>query len=256
MFRIEITPAKSTFSIWVVNFTWIALWLTYLVTTICRTYDDGTKYIFQLNILPRYIFLLFLLYNLLSLGWLFAFDREEFVASLVIIICLLFSIIAILKTSYVGLNKRLALMKGKKLGAEIWSVRLLLQNGYSFIGGWVFVITVLNLGIALAYGGSISLSISWSSTISLILIAVLVPLYFILDVTILSPYTLYTCSPYISLIWAFVGIVAESFDLDNAKGNSIFSVVLLIFISLFLVVKIVLIIIALCGNSKVFPMKY
>ena len=250
-FLLEITPANWTFFIWIVIFTWIALWFVYVLTTFCRTYDDGIKYVYQTNLMPGLIFGLFILNFLLIVGWLFAFDRQQFIVSLVIIVLIMATKIPMAAVSYIYLDRRIDMLREMKLVKDIWLVRVLLQNGLAFYSGWVFIATMLNLGIVITYNGDVSQS--WSSTIVLLIVAILAPSYFILDLTIWSRYALYTVTTHLSLMWAFVGIMAKNYDIDSALRNSVLSLGILVVIIIFFVIKVGIIILSSCKKSKIIP---
>jgi hypothetical protein len=62
-------------------------WLLYGVSTIFRKDKNGV-YIYQLNITPPWVYLAFITSNLIQITWLFARDREVFIAALVLYVLL------------------------------------------------------------------------------------------------------------------------------------------------------------------------
>jgi len=122
------------------------------------------------------------------------------------------------------------------MAREIWFIRFLIQNGMSFYAAWVTVATLLNLSMVMTYYGDVTVSLS--STVSLSVLTVELILWFFVDILLLDNYTRYTFSPYVTLVVALSGIISKNYDLDSAKQNSIFSLILLILAVILLVSKL------------------
>ena len=77
-----IVPAGYTFTIWGLIYSWFALWIVYVITTLFRTNSLGPVYLNPPVTTPAFLVVVWL--NLtFNVTWLFAWDRETFILSLV-----------------------------------------------------------------------------------------------------------------------------------------------------------------------------
>ena len=86
-FPLEITHDAWLAWLGIVNLAYQTAWLLYGVSTIFRKDKNGV-YIYQLNITPPWVYLAFITSNLIQITWLFARDREVFIAALVLYVLL------------------------------------------------------------------------------------------------------------------------------------------------------------------------
>jgi hypothetical protein len=87
-FPLEITHDAWLAWLGIVNLAYQTAWLLYGVSTIFRKDKNGV-YIYQLNITPPWVYLAFITSsNLIQITWLYAWDREVFIAALVLYVLL------------------------------------------------------------------------------------------------------------------------------------------------------------------------
>ncbi|WAR04414.1 hypothetical protein MAR_019783 [Mya arenaria] len=239
-FYLEVTPAGWTFTIWGFIYAWQAAWLVYALVTICRR-KVGT-YVYLMPVFPSVLFFAYIFNNVSNVAWLFAWDQMKLAIALPLIaltpltlfVCLYFSF----KTLYD--NPDYLIRNGAI--ADIWLIRLLIQNGIAFYAAWVTVATFINVALVMTYknGDLVNTAVPQdvSSTVFLSVVLVVIVVWFSLDMSFLDKYTRYTFAPYITWTVALAGIISKNYDLDTAYRNSIISVVVQAVAATCLVVKI------------------
>jgi len=248
-FNLEVVPAGWTFSIWGVIYAWQAIWIIYVLTTICRQ-KVGT-YMYLLPVYPPVVYISFIANNAFNIAWLFAWDRQKLAIGLPLIALTPFTLYVCLFFSFKRLYDNLDYMIKKGLSVDVWLIRFLIQNGLAFYAAWVTVATLLNLGYVLTYkDGSdvtdLGLAQDESSTIVLSILSFEIVLWFGLDIFVLDKYTRYLFSPYVTLTVALAGVVQKNYNLDTAYRNSIFSLVLLIAAGTCLLLKLIIMVVRHC----------
>ncbi|XP_064643916.1 uncharacterized protein LOC135497867 [Lineus longissimus] len=218
----EITPSGWAFSIWGFIYTWQALYLVYGITTIFRKCEDG--YLYQAPpVVPIYTYGVYVINMMLNLTWIFCWDRQWVIASLVIIALMVFSLHVMLFCCYREFDKAaMALIKYGK-SYEVWLVRIICHNAWAFYCGWISVATLLNLTIVMAYRGTVS--VQDASTVSLSILTVELLLYFCLETFVFDRFLRYQFSQYIPVLIALIGGLTKNWQ-PNSR-NSIFTAVLL-----------------------------
>ncbi|KAK3106453.1 hypothetical protein FSP39_020390 [Pinctada imbricata] len=235
VFILDITPAGWTFSIWGFIYTWQALWLVYALTSICRKTGDG-HYIYTLPITPPVIYVVYIVNNLANIAWLFVWDSQLIIWSLVVISLTPITLYVCLFFSYRGLYYNLGMLAKKGATKEPWLVRFVVQNAFSFYAAWTTVATLLNVAMVMVYKGNVANDVA--CTIVLAILTFLIITYFILDVSIWDKFTRYTFTPNITFVVAVAGAISKNYDIDNKQRNSIFLVVLESIASLLLLFKL------------------
>lgn len=233
-FQLEITPVGATFSIWGAIFTYQLVWMIYTTTTVCRNSLPST------NILSCKFYIAFIVNILFITTWLFVWARELATASLVVILLgqvfLNTAIGFALRDLRVFLDDQKILNKTK---VDVWCQRFLVQNGLLFYATWTTVASLINVAVAMAYVGDVS--VHTAGLVSLSILAVLALVWFVLESFVISEYTEYTFTVYITLIIANSGIYAAN---NKSNGNEVvrdLSLALVIVSAVLLVVRIIII---------------
>ncbi|CAE1283132.1 unnamed protein product [Acanthosepion pharaonis] len=145
----NITPASATFAIWGIIYMWQVLWLLYGIIQICRSHLQNYLYIFPPT-LPTGLYLSFAFNNICVIIWLFVWTKEIMIAALVFLVLATFSLYVALYFSFSTLYKFLGLLYKEELNADVWLVRILVQNGIAFYATWISIASLLNLNITLS----------------------------------------------------------------------------------------------------------
>ncbi|XP_071103388.1 uncharacterized protein [Haliotis cracherodii] len=115
------------------------------------------------------------------------------------------------------------------------------HNGLGIYAAWTTIASFLNMGFVIAYRANPAINQSTASSISLGFITAALFLFVITDLFVFDRYSRYTITPYGVIVWALSGSLAKNFD--AARGNSIFTIVLIVIGVLALIAKIVFVII-------------
>ncbi|XP_071836441.1 uncharacterized protein [Apostichopus japonicus] len=243
-FDTEITPAGWTFSIWGVIYIFQALWIIYILISICRRTESGPLY--KNPMIVSVLFLAVYALNMaLNVSWLLLWDRLMFEVALAVLILITFTLYVCLIDYHIRINKNVKqLAKGNKL--DLFLFRLFLQNGVSIYATWCTIATLINLTIVLVY--TVGLEQQVACLISLSVLALELVVFVALDMFVFERYLRYTFSTYLTVLWALSGSLAANWD--PTKPHSIMSVILLGLTAILLVTKLVLTII----NSQTKPL--
>ncbi|XP_041474247.1 uncharacterized protein LOC121423035 [Lytechinus variegatus] len=209
-----ITPAGYAFSIWSLIYLWIAALILYIISTIFRTNFRGPVY---LN--PPVISLPFLLSvflgNSASVVWLFVWDRELLTVSAIVLVAtalpLYVALMIILTRTYNFLQEFLQVSR-----FDLWACRVLVGNGVAIYSAWVTIASQVGLSVCLLYDGGLP-----SDTVVYICLGILsaeLIVFFVLDVSILYPYTRPVFMIYPVFIWALSALlVANAEETDSPQ---------------------------------------
>ena len=204
------TPTGFTFSIWGV----IYLSLFIFLISSFRTPDNMKPFI-------RKIFIIFIVNCLLNISWIFAWHYKFFPLSLIIMICLLYTLILISKE-----------IKGSYKDLKSSYIYNITSFSFNIYFGWITVATVANftgLLVSFEWGG---LGISeelWTSFI--ILVATIIAM-----ITFIKNKAIWYLFP---VIWAFYGIYFKHTNgiLEDIYPIIINTLILGIFILILLIVR-------------------
>lgn len=239
VFNLQITPAGWTFSIWGFIYAWQALWLVYALSTICRRTREG-HYIYTLPIMPPVIYALYIINNLSNITWLFVWDRQEIIASLVVIALTPLTLYVCLYFSFTRLYRNLGLLVKAGATKDIWLIRFLVQNGLAMYATWTTVATLLNVAMVMIYEGGVANELA--CTIILGVLSFVILLWFVLDNFVFDNYTRYTFTPNIVFVVALAGATSKNYNLKTMETNSIFLVAMLSVASLLLLLKLLILV--------------
>ena len=204
------TPTGFTFSIWGVIY--LSLFI-FLISSL-RTPDNMKPFI-------RKIIIIFIINCLLNISWIFAWHYKFFPLSLIIMLCLLFTLILISKE-----------IKGSYKYYKSSYLYKITSFSFNIYFGWITVATVANFTGLLVFFKWGGLGISeefWTSFI--ILVATIIASF-----TFLKNKAIWYLFP---LIWAFYGIYFKHTNgiLENIYPIIINTLILGIVILIFLVIK-------------------
>ncbi|OCT79695.1 uncharacterized protein LOC108716586 [Xenopus laevis] len=238
-FNTDFTPAGWTFSlIWNVIFFWQFLWFGYVFSLICRRSESGWMYL-KPNVFPVPFYLVWMLNNVLNIGWIFLWDREYLIPALVFLGAIAFTNYIVLFFSY-----RALYLNGDWLHShrkvDLWLIRILAQNGIAFYTTWTTVACLLNFAVCLTYNGGISNSTS--ATVALAILAFELVLWFCLENFVFDKYVRYTITVYPIVILGLSGALDKNFNKSDPGQNGIFIAVLLAVACAAFAVRLVLVI--------------
>jgi hypothetical protein len=124
-------------------------------STIFRKDKNGV-YIYQLNITPPWVYLAFITSNLIQITWLFAWDREVFIATLVLYVLLSITLFIALVLSVIYLNKNEEKLRNMNMTTEILIIQHLVQASLILYASVIILFTLVNLSIVLTYRGVVT----------------------------------------------------------------------------------------------------
>uniref|UniRef100_H3BA93 Si:dkey-29d8.3 n=1 Tax=Latimeria chalumnae TaxID=7897 RepID=H3BA93_LATCH len=237
-FNTEITPAGWTFSIWGVIYFWLAVWLIYVFTWLCRRNAHGWMYL-EPRILSFLFYISWIINNILNITWLFLWDRECLITALIILALIVFTNYAMLFFSYRGSYANGAwLQKAHK--TDLWLIRVLVQNGVAVYATWTTIATLLNFAAVLTYSGNVSLETAGTVALSILLIEVVS--WFVLENFVLDKYVRYTLTIYPVVIVALSGVLDKNYNASSPSKNGIYTAVLLGIACMIFAIRIVLVV--------------
>ncbi|XP_063774509.1 uncharacterized protein LOC134910429 [Pseudophryne corroboree] len=232
------TPSGWTFMIWNVIFAWQFLWLGYVLSGLCRRSELGWMYL-KPDVFPVSFFIVWILNNVLNIGWLFLWDREYLIPALVFLggIALTNHIVLFISYRALYLNGGWLCRQRK---VDLWLIRILAQNGIAVYATWTTIACLLNFAVALTYNGNIPNGIS--TTVALSILAFEVILWFCLENFVFEKYVRYTLTVYPVVIVALSGALDKNFNVSSPDGNNIYIAVLLAVACALFAVRLILVI--------------
>ncbi len=235
----EITPSGGTFRIWIVIYLWQMAWMGYGLSLLGRQGLTGYLY-YSPNFMSVWLYVVFMLNNVINVSWLIVWDREELIAAFVGLALIAFSCYVCIFTSAWFLHRSYRQLRDNGHMKEIWLVRFLVQNGLGMYATWVTIATLINLCTVLTYSADVDMKIA--STLCLAILAFEVVVWFIADLVFLDNHVRYLVTPYVVLVWALSGVVDENY-VSAEDRNSIFSLVLLSVSVATLIIKIIVLVV-------------
>jgi len=204
-YDLSFTPAGFTFSIWSIIYIWLAAAIGFFIYTLFSSSDEGKLYLNPEVVTPWFSF--FFTTNLLyNLAWIFVWDREQIVGASIMLFL-------VAKTNIISLAilARNIAKDGHQLREDkpkiYWLYVVLPMNGQGIYTTWTIIASLLNFGHALRYEAKYEME--YVSHVCLGLLIAVIIIYFILENLVLDNYIRLLLTPYLVVIWASIGIVAE-----------------------------------------------
>ncbi|XP_026035047.1 uncharacterized protein LOC113028811 [Astatotilapia calliptera] len=239
LFDTQLTPSGWTFFIWTLIYIWLIFMIIYIVAGLFRKLN-GYGYVYCTPaVLPYGFFISWCLNMGVNIGWLLVWDRELMIPALVfliLIICTNYSMICFICH---GIHVYGAWLN-KYHKADLWLLRVLVQNGVMIYTTWTTVATLLNLTIVLAY--ETDMSQDDAATLSYSLLTILLLGWFVLENLVLDKHVRYVCITYPVVIWALSGNLDKNYDAESPSRNGVFIAVLLAAACVLFVIRVSLVV--------------
>ncbi|XP_056669904.1 uncharacterized protein LOC103102780 [Monodelphis domestica] len=233
-YNTDLTPAGWTFLIWNVIYLWQLAWLGYALSGICRRNELGWFYV-KPDVLPTPFYLVWILNNILNVGWLFLWDNECLSPALLVLTMLTGSNYMILFLACRGLySHRTWLQSHHRM--DLWLFCILVQNGISLYATWTTVAILLNFAVVLIY--TVGVANQTSTTVALSILLLLLVLWFYLENFLLDKHVRYILTVYPVVMVALSGNIAQHYNTTAPSGNNVFAVVLMIVTSVMFLVRL------------------
>ncbi|KAM8945354.1 uncharacterized protein RCH25_048617 [Pelodytes ibericus] len=232
-----VTPSGWTFMIWNVIYAWQFFWFGYVLSLICRRSEMGWLYL-KPNVFPIAFYAVWILNNVLNIGWLFLWDREHLIPALIFLG-------AIALTNYIVLfiSHRAVFTHGdwlqRQRRVDLWLIRVFVHNGIAVYATWTTIATLLNFAVVLTYNGGYANSTS--TTVALAILAFEVIVWFCLENFLFDKYVRYTITVYPVVIVALSGVLNNNYNAMSPDPNHIFIAVLLAVACALFVARLVLV---------------
>ncbi|XP_066508505.1 uncharacterized protein [Hoplias malabaricus] len=235
LYETEITPAGWTFSIWGFLYTWLLLMNVYILTWLCRRTSTGWMYCSP-SVLPYGFFIFWVINMVLNSTWLVLWDRELMVPALIVLALIAFTNYLMIFFSCVGLRDYGLWLK-QNHPADLWCIRVLVQNGIAAYATWTTIATLLNFAVVLNIS-SVSLTNAATTSLSLLLLEVIV--WFAVENFVLEKHVRYILTIYVVIIYALVGSLSRHYDAAAPGRNAVFTAVLLALACVLFMVRLLL----------------
>jgi hypothetical protein len=206
----QITPSGWAFSIWGAIYVWTILWLVYACTTFCRKEYDGELIFESIPFIPAGMYFTFAVSNAANIGWLFAWDNEELIASACLLPVLPIFLAVSLILACRGLAANYIDMNKNSLGADVWMDRILVQNGLGAYLAWTSIASLINLAVTLQHEAD--MNGDDAATICLGILSGILLWYFLTDTISLDRYTRYLITPYVVVPYALAAVLDNNWD--------------------------------------------
>uniref|UniRef100_A0A1B8YA49 Uncharacterized protein n=1 Tax=Xenopus tropicalis TaxID=8364 RepID=A0A1B8YA49_XENTR len=226
-YSLDITPAGWTFSIWSVIYIWNGAWIVYAVSTLFRRNSMGYIYVTP-GLHPPEFFVIWIVNNIVNIGWLFLWDQEILIFANVFIVLLPISLYIMLAISYRNCYKYGAWM-WENNRVDLWCTRILVHNGLATYATWTTAATCLNFGIVLKYYVKIEDPAVSSITLCLIFLALV--FWLMLETFVFEKYVRYTFTIYPVAIVASAGVYTGSKTSSDLSTVNMINALMLIYFS-------------------------
>ncbi|KAL2085606.1 hypothetical protein ACEWY4_018926 [Coilia grayii] len=234
-YETAITPARWSFFIWDFTYIWLLCMHIYLLTGLYRR--SASSWMYATPAVLPYAFHVILITNIImNISYLFLYDRELLLASLVMSATMAFTNCLLIFFSCYGLKVYGAWLN-KHHSLDLWLFRILVQNGVAMYATFTSLGTLLKLTIVLDSDKTMSRSNSAITALSLLLAAILI--WFVVENFLLENHFRYILSVYPVVIIVLAGIVSHS---SIPGANDVVSAVFLGATCVLLLVRIALVV--------------
>ncbi|XP_041922947.1 uncharacterized protein LOC121687872 [Alosa sapidissima] len=230
-----ITPAKWSLFFWDFTYVWLLCMHIYLLAGLYRRRVYSWMYVSP-AVLP-YAFHVVLITNIImNISYLFLFDRELLLASLVMSATMAFTNCLLMFFSCYGVKVYGAWLN-KHHSLDLWLLRILVQNGVAMYTTFTSVATLLTLTIVLQFDAKMSSSNSAIISLSFLLAAILI--WFVVENILLENHFRFVLSVYPVVILVLAGIVSH----ESSPGpNDVVSAALLGVACILFLIRITLVV--------------
>ncbi|XP_023122084.1 uncharacterized protein LOC111565976 [Amphiprion ocellaris] len=237
VFDTQLTPSGWTFNIWSVIYVWLTLMIIYIVTSLCR--KNGYGYVYcSPAVLPYGFFASWCVNLCFNIGWLLVWDRGQMIPALIFLILVIATNYSMVFYICHGLHLYGPWLK-KYHKADLWCLRILVQNGVMIYTTWTTIATLINVTIVLTYNAK--MSPTDAATISYSVLCAVLLVWFVLENLVLDKHVRYILIVYPVLIWALSGNLDKNFDAQSPSRNGIFIAVLLSLSCVLFVIRLILV---------------
>ncbi|XP_062377771.1 uncharacterized protein LOC134066439 [Sardina pilchardus] len=198
-------------------------------------------------VLPYAFHVVLIINIIMNISYLFLFDRELLLASLIMSASMAFTNCLLMFFSCYGVKVYGAWLN-KHHSLDLWLLRILVQNGVAMYATFTSIVTLLKLTIVLQY--TVKMNSSNSAIISLSFLLATILIWFAVENILLENHFRYILSVYPVVILVLAGIVSH----DSIPGpNDVVSAALLGVTCLLLLVRISLVVWRHCRHPLYQP---
>ncbi|KAM6970853.1 uncharacterized protein LKV04_016587 isoform 2-T2 [Tautogolabrus adspersus] len=206
MYTTPLTPAQWAMFVWDFIYIWLFAMFIYFIAGLCRR--DAYDWLYTTPAVLPYGFHVFMIINVcLNISWLFLFDRELLLPMLIISAVMMMTNYMILFFSCHGMKIYGAWLHKHRI-ADLWLLRILVQNGIAVYSTWGTLSTLLNLTIYLQHQTE-TLRCD-CAMLALVLLLMQLSAWFLLENFYLDEHVRYIVTIYPVVILWLTGILSNS----------------------------------------------
>lgn len=202
---------------WILIFAWQLAWLIYGVSTIFRKSSSDYFYKYP-PVMHWLIYLNFSVTNIIHLACLILWSRKLFGFATLYTAFMFISLYIAVSLSLFKLSDYQREMYYTEKTKDVWSIRILVQNGLFMYASWSFIMFLITLSVTLSYEMNIS-----KGTVHLIITSLL--LLKIISYFLVENFLMYNFCKFIFTPWIVYGLflidllVSPPFDLTATETN-------------------------------------
>ncbi|XP_048357410.1 uncharacterized protein LOC125435258 isoform X2 [Sphaerodactylus townsendi] len=224
LFDTDFTPAPWTFQIWNVIYLWQYMWLGFVLSRLFRRNELGWVYM-KPDILPNSFYFLWMLNNILSIEWLFLWDRMHLIPSLLMMVLRMVTCYIALIISHRALHPHTVWLKKHSYG-DLLLVRILVQNGITLYATWTTIATLLNFTVVLVYLGDVCNTTATITSLCILFFGLMG--WFYLETVVFDKYVRYNLTVYPGVLLALAGVLKKKPISYSPNSTSVLVVLLLV----------------------------
>ncbi|XP_063062361.1 uncharacterized protein LOC134455271 [Engraulis encrasicolus] len=244
-YETAITPARWSFFMWDFTYIWLLCMHIYLITGL---YRRSASWMYATPGVLPYAFHFILITNIaMNITYLFLYDREYLLASLVLSATMAFTNCLLIFFSCYGIKVYGAWLN-KHHSLDLWLFRIWVQNGVALYATYTSIGTLLKLTMVLDTDTTMSKSNSAITSLSLLLAGILI--WFVVENFLLESHFRYILTVYPVVILVLAGIISHP---SPPGPNDVVSAVFLGITCVLLVVRIALVVWRHCNQPLYRP---
>ena len=223
--------------LWIFIYSWKVTWSVYTVINLCRSsgLGDGYRMYEDPPFIPSAFIFQGLVCGVLNVIWLVLYTREKIVAAYVIILVYTIVKINMLGITSLSMNRFSKELADDGRKVDVWIVRFLVIEGVAIHAAWLTIATILNLSMVIQYEWEV-LSVYETTLFSILTVAIMALIWFIIDLVFLDRYLRYAITPYI------IGFIYYARVKRNTEYESdvfVINTVFIALLSIFFLVKVI-----------------